>query len=197
MERRWHRLPPTPSSDAGRGALRAVQDPWRADRRTHSESPGSAGSAVGGAGAGSVRVPIRARVGHRTTDSALCLSVRRRRSPGCNADFAPDVYQTATCANKVFFGAVANGGSTGVFTSSNLKDVDDPANATDEDVARYLEAFASTGTDADPGGIAGAGWVAAELAVQARHRGSQRRQPQPSGHHRRRSQHRLQGVAVA
>ena len=84
-----------------------------------------------------------------------------------NADFAPDVYQTATCANKVFFGAVANGGSTGVFTSSNLKDVNDPANATDEDVARYLEAFASTGTDADPGGIAGAGWVAAELAVQA------------------------------
>ncbi len=47
-----------------------------------------------------------------------------------NADFAPDVYQTATCANKVFFGAVANGGSTGVFTSSNLKDVNNPDDAT-------------------------------------------------------------------
>ena len=59
-----------------------------------------------------------------------------------NADFDPDTYLTATCANPIFFGAVANGGSTGVFTSSNLKDVNNPdVAASDEKVAAYIAAF--------------------------------------------------------
>jgi branched-chain amino acid transport system substrate-binding protein len=83
-----------------------------------------------------------------------------------NADFAPLVYQTATCANPVFFGAVANGGAEGVYTSANLKDVNNPElQASDEAVAAYLEAFAASGSSADPGGIAVAGWLAAELTV--------------------------------
>ena len=81
-----------------------------------------------------------------------------------NAGFDPDVYLTATCANKVFFGAVQNGGSEGVFSSTNFKDVNNPENADDPEVAKYLESFGAV-SEADPGGIAGAGWIAAELAV--------------------------------
>ena len=81
-----------------------------------------------------------------------------------NDGFDPDVYQTATCASPVFFGP-AGEAADGVLTSSNLKDVNDPELADDADVAQYLEAFASTGSDADPGGIAVAGWVAMETTV--------------------------------
>ncbi len=85
-----------------------------------------------------------------------------------NPDFAATIYQTATCANPVFFGAVSNGGSDGVFTSQNLKDVNDPdVAANDAGAIAYLEAFAATGSDADPGGIAGAGWESMEVAVKA------------------------------
>ena len=85
-----------------------------------------------------------------------------------NADFDASVYQTATCANPVFFGAVTNGGADGVFTSHNLKDVNNPdVAANDPGAVAYLEAFAATGSDADPGGIAGAGWESMEVAVKA------------------------------
>ncbi|MEP2372770.1 MAG: ABC transporter substrate-binding protein [Ilumatobacter sp.] len=85
-----------------------------------------------------------------------------------NPDFAASIYQTATCANPIFFGAVTNGGADGVFTSNNLKDVNDPAVAEgDEGAAAYLAAFAATGSAADPGGIAAAGWESMEVAVKA------------------------------
>jgi ABC-type branched-subunit amino acid transport system substrate-binding protein len=85
-----------------------------------------------------------------------------------NPDFDATVYQTATCANPVFFGAVTNGGSDGVFTSNNLKDINDPAIAeSDQGVIDYLEAFAATGSEADPGGIAAAGWESMEVAIKA------------------------------
>ncbi|WP_423979557.1 ABC transporter substrate-binding protein [Ilumatobacter sp.] len=85
-----------------------------------------------------------------------------------NPDFDASVYQTATCANPVFFGAVTNGGADGVFTSNNLKDVNDPdVAANDEGAAAYLAAFEATGSDADPGGIAAAGWESMEIAVKA------------------------------
>jgi ABC-type branched-subunit amino acid transport system substrate-binding protein len=85
-----------------------------------------------------------------------------------NPDFAASIYQTATCANAIFFGAVANGGSDGVFTSLNLKDVnDEEVVASDEGVQAYLAAFAATGSDADPGGIAAAGWESMEVTVKA------------------------------
>jgi branched-chain amino acid transport system substrate-binding protein len=85
-----------------------------------------------------------------------------------NPDFDATVYQTATCANPVFFGAVTNGGADGVFTSNNLKDVNNPdVAANDPGAVAYLEAFAATGSEADPGGIAGAGWESMEVAVKA------------------------------
>ncbi len=85
-----------------------------------------------------------------------------------NPDFDPDTYLTATCANPIFFGAVANGGSTDVYTSSNLKDVNNPdVAAADAKVADYIAAFKAAAPDADPGGIGAAGWLAMELTVQA------------------------------
>ncbi len=85
-----------------------------------------------------------------------------------NADFDASIYQTATCANPIFFGAVGNGGADGVFTSNNLKDVNNEEVATtDEGAIAYLEAFAATGSEADPGGIAAAGWESMEVAVKA------------------------------
>jgi branched-chain amino acid transport system substrate-binding protein len=84
-----------------------------------------------------------------------------------NPDFAPSIYQTATCANPLFFGLVTNGGSDGIYTSANLKDVNNPELASDEGVAAYLEAFAATGSEADPGGIAVAGWESMEVTVRA------------------------------
>jgi branched-chain amino acid transport system substrate-binding protein len=85
-----------------------------------------------------------------------------------NADFDPTIYQTATCANPLFYGAVANGGSDGVYTSANLKDVNNAdVVASDEGVAAYLAAFAATGSEADPGGIAAAGWESMEVTVHA------------------------------
>ena len=83
-----------------------------------------------------------------------------------NPDFDPAVYQTATCANPIFFGPVDNGGADGVYSSNNLKDVNNPDTAANDPGAiAYLEAFAATGSDADPGGIALAGWESMELTV--------------------------------
>jgi branched-chain amino acid transport system substrate-binding protein len=81
-----------------------------------------------------------------------------------NPNFDGLVYQTATCANPVFF-TPPGSSADGVYTSANLRDVANPANASDPAVADYLEAFAASGSDASPGGIAVAGWIAADLTV--------------------------------
>jgi branched-chain amino acid transport system substrate-binding protein len=83
-----------------------------------------------------------------------------------NPNFDGLVYQTATCANPIFFGPPGPA-ADGVFTSSNIRDVNNPDNASDPAVAEYLAAFAASGSDANPGGIAVAGWLAAELTVHA------------------------------
>jgi branched-chain amino acid transport system substrate-binding protein len=83
-----------------------------------------------------------------------------------NPDFDGLVYQTATCANPVFF-TPPGASAEGVYTSANLRDVSNPANVSDPAVADYLEAFAASGSDANPGGIAVAGWIAADLTVHA------------------------------
>jgi len=83
-----------------------------------------------------------------------------------NADFDPFIYQTGVCASTVFFGAVSNGGNDGVLTTTQFKDVANPeVAASDEDVITYLEAFAASGSAADPSGLAAAGWVTAEATV--------------------------------
>jgi branched-chain amino acid transport system substrate-binding protein len=83
-------------------------------------------------------------------------------------DFDALVYQTATCASTVFYNAVTNGGNDGVFTTSQFKDVaNEELQTSDADIAAYLEAFAASGSAADPTGLAVAGWVAAEATVKA------------------------------
>jgi ABC-type branched-subunit amino acid transport system substrate-binding protein len=81
-----------------------------------------------------------------------------------NPDFAPLVYQTATCANPLFF-IPGGAGADGVYTSANLVDVNNPDNAELPEVTTYIEAFTSVKPDGNPGGIAVAGWLAAELTV--------------------------------
>jgi branched-chain amino acid transport system substrate-binding protein len=83
-----------------------------------------------------------------------------------NPDFAPQVYQTATCANPLFFGAVSNGGADGVYSSSNAKYVADPVYADDEAVQTFLDAMAAYAPDINASDqTALAGWLSMELAV--------------------------------
>ncbi len=83
-----------------------------------------------------------------------------------NPDFDPAVYQTATCANPLFFQATTNGGADGVYSSTNVKFVTDPEYADDPDVQAYLEAIATYAPDTNPADlVALAGWLAMELAV--------------------------------
>jgi branched-chain amino acid transport system substrate-binding protein len=81
-------------------------------------------------------------------------------------DFTPAVYQTATCANPLFFQATTNGGADGVYTSTNVKFVDDPAYADDEGVQTFLEAMATYAPDTNSADLTAlAGWLSMELAV--------------------------------
>ncbi len=54
--------------------------------------------------------------------------------------------------------------SDGVYTSGNLKDVNDPKNAADPNVAAFLAAVKTAGIEGDPGVVA-AGWSSAESTV--------------------------------
>lgn len=86
-----------------------------------------------------------------------------------NSDFDPQVYVTATCANPLFFGTlVDNGGSDGVFTSSNAKFVLSEQYADDEAVQTFLaamEAYAPDTNAADQSALAG--WLSMELTMHA------------------------------
>ncbi len=86
-----------------------------------------------------------------------------------NPDFNPRVYVTATCANPLFFDAlVDNGGSDGVFTSSNAKFATSEEYADDEGVQIFLEAMAAYAPDTNPSDQSAlAGWLSMELAVHA------------------------------
>ena len=83
-----------------------------------------------------------------------------------NPDFAPAVYQTATCANPLFFQATTNGGADGVYTSSNVKFVDRPGVRRRAGVQTFLEAMATYAPDTNSADLnALAGWLSMELAV--------------------------------
>ena len=84
-----------------------------------------------------------------------------------NPDFNPQVYMTATCANPLFFDVlVSNGGSDGVYTSSNAKFVLSPEYADDEAVQTFLGAMAAYAPDTNAGDQSAlAGWLSMELAI--------------------------------
>lgn len=99
---------------------------------------------------------------------AQCISFMTElgNAKAANPDFDPAVYQTATCASPLFFNAVSNGGSDGVYTSANVKFVDDPKWADDPDVKVYVDAMAASAPDINPADLtAVAGWASMELAV--------------------------------
>ncbi len=110
-----------------------------------------------------------------------------------NPDFDPLVYMTATAASPLFFDAlVENGGSEGVYTSSNVKFVEDEQFADDEAVQTYLAAVGTYAPEANRSGHLRAGRLAVDGAGGLRRRaGARGRRPQPGGDHQRCPQHRL------
>lgn len=80
-----------------------------------------------------------------------------------NAGWEPATYITNTCASSLILGA-AGAAADGLFTSNNLVDVTDPANAELPSVAEYL-AFMEAEGKAEIAATAGAGWTTAEVTV--------------------------------
>jgi ABC-type branched-subunit amino acid transport system substrate-binding protein len=77
--------------------------------------------------------------------------------------WTPTLYITNTCASSLILGA-AGAAADGLFTSSNLLDINDPANADNPAVTEYLSYLEGLGKkDFAPTAIAG--WHAAELTV--------------------------------
>jgi branched-chain amino acid transport system substrate-binding protein len=81
-----------------------------------------------------------------------------------NAGWEPNIYLTNTCASKLFISVLAGGAGDGVFTSNNLKDVNDPANDSDPGVKALKDAYAAAGLQSDLGTV-GAGWSSGENIV--------------------------------
>jgi ABC-type branched-subunit amino acid transport system substrate-binding protein len=81
-----------------------------------------------------------------------------------NAGWTPAIFQTNTCASKLFLG-LAGDASDGLYTSSNGVDVNDPKNAGLPAVKTFLDQVKASGSDGDPGVIS-AGWSVAESTVE-------------------------------
>jgi branched-chain amino acid transport system substrate-binding protein len=83
-----------------------------------------------------------------------------------NAGWEPRVYITATCASTLLL-ALSGPAADGIFTIVTAKDANDPANASDPDVAAYREAMTAAGAPADFDFATGAaGWTTGELTVE-------------------------------
>jgi branched-chain amino acid transport system substrate-binding protein len=82
-----------------------------------------------------------------------------------NAGWKPVIFQTNTCAAKIFF-ALAGPASDGLYTSANLKDANDPKNATDPAMKAFLDQVAAAKVEGDPALVA-AGWTVGESTVAA------------------------------
>jgi branched-chain amino acid transport system substrate-binding protein len=83
-----------------------------------------------------------------------------------NPEFAPLVYQTATCANSLFFSA-AGPAAGGVYTSLNVIDPGNPANADAPGMKEYIDAYKSVRPDGDPANVFTlTGWFIGDLTVQ-------------------------------
>lgn len=80
-----------------------------------------------------------------------------------NAGWDPATYLTNTCASSLILGA-AGANADGIYTSNNLLDVTDPANASLPDVQAYLDYMDSIGKS-DVVTTASAGWSVAETTV--------------------------------
>jgi branched-chain amino acid transport system substrate-binding protein len=80
-----------------------------------------------------------------------------------SAGWAPATFITNTCASSLILGA-AGAAADGIYTSNNLTDITDPANAAVPAVKAYVDYMASFGKS-DVASTASAGWNTAETTV--------------------------------
>lgn len=80
-----------------------------------------------------------------------------------SAGWAPATFITNTCASSLILGA-AGAAADGIYTSNNLTDITDPANAAIPSVKTYVDYMASIGKS-DIASTASAGWSVAETTV--------------------------------
>jgi len=85
------------------------------------------------------------------------------KAKAANSGWAPAVFLTNTCASSRILGA-SGAAANGLYTSNNLIDVADPANAEVPTVAEYLAFMAAEGKS-EIVATATAGWTAAEVTV--------------------------------
>ncbi len=96
---------------------------------------------------------------------AQCISFLNEvaNAKAANPGWTPATFLTNTCASSLILGASGQA-ANGLYTSSNLIDVVDPANAALPNVAEYLAYMGSVGKS-DVAATAGAGWTTAEVTV--------------------------------
>lgn len=81
-----------------------------------------------------------------------------------NADWNPVVFQTNTCASRLLISLLAADAGNGVYTSTNLIDPVDPANADNPGVKVLVDAYTAAGLKGDLATTA-VGWTVAEDTV--------------------------------
>jgi hypothetical protein len=85
------------------------------------------------------------------------------KAEAANAGWDPQIYLTNTCSSALILGA-AGDAANGIYTSSNLKDVNDPAVQQEPAVAEYIAYMTANGY-ADIVTTGAAGWGTAETTV--------------------------------
>jgi branched-chain amino acid transport system substrate-binding protein len=81
-----------------------------------------------------------------------------------NADWHPVVFQTNTCASRLLISLLAGTAGDGVYTSTNILDPSDPANASNAGVTTFKAAYDAAGLQGDLGTTA-VGWSVGEDTV--------------------------------
>ncbi|MCU1398276.1 MAG: hypothetical protein JWN62_1385 [Acidimicrobiales bacterium] len=79
-------------------------------------------------------------------------------------DWKPIVYQTNTCASRLLISLLAGEAGTGIYTSGNILDPQDPANADSPGVKTFTDAYNAAGLKGDIGTTA-VGWTIAEVTT--------------------------------
>jgi ABC-type branched-subunit amino acid transport system substrate-binding protein len=85
------------------------------------------------------------------------------KAKAANSGWDPQIYLTNTCSSALILGA-AGDAANGIYTSSNLKDVNDPEVQQDPKVAEYIEYMTANGYG-DIVTTGAAGWGTAEVTV--------------------------------
>ncbi|HEY4331984.1 MAG TPA: ABC transporter substrate-binding protein [Ilumatobacteraceae bacterium] len=87
-----------------------------------------------------------------------------KKAEAATSGWTPIVFQTNTCALTLLISTLAAGAGDGVYTSSNILDPGDPANASNAGVKAFQAAYAAAGLKDDPSTVA-VGWTVAESTV--------------------------------